>query len=119
VTNQDNDLYADDPAHPISRIDGLDMIGKRRDGGVELRIKVSGPLKGDERSQRRLLQKIDLYLAFVASPDFEAEFGEPDVSKTFVVVAIDGQSDPAIFELLKRCEAWVREGKATLVVEKR
>jgi len=119
MTDPGGKLYDDDAAHPIPTLGSLDMVGRRRDGGVDLMVVVSGPLRADERSQRRLLRKIELYLGFIASPDFSADFGPPDPGTTAVVVVIDGQSDDAIFQLLGRCEPWVREGKATLVVERR
>ncbi len=110
-------LYGDDEDHPLPYLDRLDMVGALRTGGAHLFIVVSGPLHADERSQSRLLRKFDGYLSFIASPDFGGEFGAPDPSTTRIVVRIDPASDPAIFELLRRCEPWVREAGATLVVD--
>ena len=113
----DEALYGDDPDHPLAQLDSLDMVGKRRTGGADLVMLIDGPLKGDERSQERLLRKFDNYLGFIGSPDFAAEFGAPDPATTGIVVRIDPRSDPAVFDLLKRCEPWVREARATLAVE--
>jgi hypothetical protein len=118
VTNpNDEALYADDPGHPLPQLHCLDMMGKRRIGGAELFMMVRGPLRGDARSQRRLLRKFDVYLGFIGSPDFAQECGAPDPATTRIVVRIDPASDPAIFDLLQRCEPWVRESRATLAVE--
>lgn len=110
-------LYADDPSHPLPQLHSLDIVAERRSGGADLVMVVSGPLQGDERSQRRLLRKFDIYLGFIASPDFGKEFGAPDPATTRIVVQIDPRSDPAVLDLLKRCEPWVRESRATLAVE--
>ena len=115
--NEDTALYADDPLHPLRSLQSLDIVAARRAGGADLVMLVNGPLQADERSQRRLLRKFDTYLGFVASPDFANEFGAPDPATTRIVVKVDARSDPLVFELLKRCEPWVREARATLVVE--
>lgn len=114
---EDATLYADDPEHPLPFLSNLDFIGKLRTGGAELVMMIFDPLAADERSQRRLLRKFDNYLGFIASPDYLSEFGVPDPSNTRVVVQIDERSDPIVFELLRRCEPWVRECRATLAVE--
>jgi hypothetical protein len=110
-------LYADDPAHPVPFPQALDLVGKRRDGGADLLVIVSEPLRGDERSQRRLLRKLELYLRFIASPDYAAEFGKPDATTTRIMVRLDSRSDALIFELLRRCEGWVARSQASLTVE--
>ena len=113
----DEALNADDPRRPLPALHSLDMVGKRRTGGADLVMTVNGPLQADARSQRRLLRKFDIYLSFIASPDFASEFGAPDPATTRIVMRIDPKSDPAVFELLKRCDPWVREARATLAVE--
>ncbi len=113
----DDALYADDPEHPLPQLHCLDMMGKLRTGGAELFMMVRGPLRGDARSQRRLLRKFDVYLSFIGSPDFRKECGAPEPATTRIVVRIDPGSDPAIFDLLQRCDPWVRESQATLAVE--
>ena len=113
----DDALYADDPDHPLPQLHCLDMMGRRRTGGAELVMMVNGPLPGDPRSQHRLLRKFDVYLGFIGSPDFHQECGAPDPATTRIVVRIDPGSDPAIFDLLQRCDPWVRANHATLVVE--
>jgi hypothetical protein len=118
LPDPDNEgLYADDPDHPLPQMMSLDMVAKRRTGGADLMILIAGPLQADERSQRRLLRKFDLYLGFIGSPDYAREFGAPDPVTTRIVVRIDPASDPRVFDLLGRCEPWVREGRAALVVE--
>ena len=109
----------DDPDHPIPSLSGLDFVAKKRAGGADLGIVIAAPLNADERSQRRLIDKLELYLRFIASPEFQAEFGTPDPSNTSVVVTIHTGSHPAIFELLDRCQPWAAQNRAALVVERR
>jgi hypothetical protein len=117
MPGEDEALYTDDPHHPIASLDAIDLVGQRRDGGVELTMLVHGPLAADERSQRRLLRKFDLYLANIAAPEFLAQFERP--SPIQISVRIDANSDPVIFELLQRCEPWVAQSGATLTVERK
>ena len=78
---------------------------------------IASPLKADEKSQRRLLQKMENYLGFINSADFAAESGRPTAANTRIVVKLHPDSDSLISDLLGRCVAWVSENNATLVVE--
>jgi hypothetical protein len=118
MPGEDAATYADDPRHPIASLSSVDLVARRRDGGLDLMMLVSGPLGADERSQRRLLRKFDLYLANIAAPAFLAQFGEPAPTAITISVRIDAGSDPVIFELLRRCEPWVAEAGAKLEVER-
>jgi hypothetical protein len=109
----------DDPEHPIPSLSGLDIVARRKAGGVDLGIVIATPLDADERSQRRLLDKLELYLRFITSAEFQAEFGTPDPSSTRIVVAIDARSHPAVFQLLDRCQPWAAQNRAALVIEQR
>jgi hypothetical protein len=110
-------MFEDDDSHPIPSVNNLDMIAQRRTGGADLLILVPTPLEADERSQRRLVQKIENYLGFIVSSEFKQEFGAPDPSTVRIVVKINNDSDPAVFALLKRCEPWVNDNQVSLVVE--
>jgi hypothetical protein len=110
-------MYADDESHPIASVENLDMVAQRRSGGARLVLMIPSPLGADERSQRRLMMKLENYLGFILSAEFEQEFGQPDPEKVDILVRIDGRSDPAIFDLLRRCEPWTLENRTTLLVE--
>ena len=110
-------MFADDASNPIPSVNNLDVVAKRRTGGADLVIIVTKPMDGDEPSLRRLMQKIENYLGFILSGDFEQEFGPPDPSKARIVVKIDKRSDPAVFELLRQCEPWALDNKTTLVID--
>jgi hypothetical protein len=109
----------DDPDHPIPSLSGLDFVAQRRLGGADLGIIIATPLDADERSQQRLLDKIELYLRFISSAEFQAEFGAPDPSTTQILVAIHAESHPAIFDLLNHCQPWAAQNRAALVIERR
>lgn len=116
--NEENpDTLADDGNHPIPCLTALDVFGVKRNGGADVVLVIASPLQADERSQRRLLRKIENYLGFINSEDFSAEAGLPTVDNTRIVVKLHPDSDSVISELLGRCVAWVAENNATLDIE--
>lgn len=107
---------ADEIDHPIPALGFIDVSAFWRDGGADLIIIIAKPIQDDLRSQRRLLEKIEGYLGFIGSADFQAKAGLPNPSNTKVLVQIHPESSMAIFELLERCKPWVLENQATLAV---
>jgi len=107
----------DDPAHPIPSLTALDIQGIRKSGGSDMIIVVASPLQADERSQHRLLSKIELYLGHIRTEAYRSECGEPTPENTSIVVRIHPQSAAPIFDLLERCKPWVAENHATLRIE--
>ena len=106
----------DDNDHPIPFVNALDVMGKWDDGRRELSVVVASPLDDSPYSQKRLLNKMQCYIAFVGSEDYEAEFGRPTPAKVSIVVNIHKESSPVIFELLGKCDNWVSSGGASLIV---
>src|SRR3569623_1271690 len=103
--NAFEDTY-DDADHPIPAVETLDINLVKKTGGSDLIIIIASPLKADERSQRRLLRKIELYLMFIATPEFERESGVANPETTSIIVRIHPGSDAVIFDLLERCKPW-------------
>jgi hypothetical protein len=106
----------DDPTHPIPSVTALDVQAIKYGGGSDLAIIVASPLKPDERSQRRLLAKIEIYLNYLRTPEYQDGSGVATPENTTIIVRLHPDSDPVIYELLERCREWVFKGHATLVV---
>ncbi len=100
---------------PTQNTDGVDLVGKRDDGGVDLFIVVSSRLSGSPDHQQLLLDKIQSYLDQINTPSFQAEFKSPSANKTRIIVACTEEPDPDIRELIRRSEAWMAENNARLV----
>lgn len=109
-------MHEDDPAHPIPKVDALDVHAVRKSGGSDLIVVIATPLASNERSQRRLLLKIENYLGFINSAEYENKCGKPTPENSKIVVRIHAESDPAVFELLERCKPWAKDSCATLEV---
>jgi hypothetical protein len=108
-------LEEDDPEHRIAFTANVDMIGKYRDGGGgALFMLISSPVAGDQRSQRRLTEKLHNYLAYRQGPKYAKQFGDP----AQIVVRIPESSHPAIFRLPDNSVSWAASNKTRLVVER-
>ena len=105
-----------DPDHPIPYLRVID-VAAYREGGARLIITVATPLDGDERSQTRLLDKIQGYLSHIASQQFIADAGvAPTPENTVIEVHLNPASSIAIRQLLERCQHWTQTHNASLVV---
>ena len=117
MTQEADASWMDDNDHPIPFVNALDVLAKWEDGTRKITIIIANPLDDSPYSQKRLLNKMQNYVAYVESEDYAAEFGRPTPDKVFIVVHIHKASSPMIFELLGKCVAWVGSGGASLVVE--
>ncbi len=109
----------DDQDHPIPSLTALDVHGIRKGGGSDLVVIVASPLGFDEKSQKRLLDKLSIYLRFINSPEYEAQCGPPTPDTTAIEVQLHPDSDPRIVDLLSRCRPWALENRATLRITMR
>jgi hypothetical protein len=119
VTNHDiPDDPRNDPEHPIPYLNVLDVSAYLKQGGADLSIVIASPLLFDERSQTRLLDKIQGYLSHIHSDDFRRDAGvAPTPENTKICVLLHPDSAQEIRDLLERCRVWVTSHGATLVVE--
>jgi hypothetical protein len=105
-----------DQDHPVPYLRVIDVSGYRR-GGASLSIVIASPLDGSERSQTRLLDKIQGYLGHIASAQFIADAGvSPSPDNTTIEVLLHPDSSEIIRGLLDKCHSWVLSHNASLVV---
>ncbi len=110
---------AADNTHPLPEVDVLDIYGIRKDGGGDLAIVIATPMQNDLRSRARLLKKIENYLGFVASPEFQSECGVPTAANTTITVYAHPDTDEGMFKFIEKCRDWIADNNANLVIEKR
>ncbi|MBN2685027.1 MAG: hypothetical protein JXR40_07090 [Pontiellaceae bacterium] len=118
VKKNELELYGDDENHPIPTLNNLDVMGTFEDGRTSLAIIVSSPLLDDQRSQKRLLKKMENYLMHVNSSEFEAQFGKPSIEKTLIDVSLHPDSSPVIVELIGRCKDWAHDNHADIIISR-
>ena len=105
------------PEPPIQDMGSIDIVGKRKDGGVDLFIVVSSRLGPSAEHQRLLLDKIANYLTELNTPEFQSEFGHPPPEKVKVVVSCCVPPDPVIGLLVEKCRPWVSANNAALELQ--
>jgi hypothetical protein len=113
----DNPL-ADDPTHPIPEVGACDIRAMRKDGGADLVVVVAAPLQNDERSRRRVIQKVRNYLGYIASEEFAREHGRPNPDNTAIIFQVHPESDAAALAFIEECRTWVTDHYANLTVKK-
>ena len=113
-----DDPLADDPSHPIPAVGVCDVRGVRKTGGADLVVVVASPLRNDERSRRRVVQKVRNYLGYIASEDFASEHGQPTPENTAIIFQVHPGSEPEALAFLEECRPWISDNKASLVVKK-
>ena len=102
--------------HPIPYMDALDVMTVKSAGGADLFIVVTSPLMDDDTSQKRLLDKLENYLRFIGSTEFQDQAGPASAKNTKLIVKLHPSTATGIYDLLKRSEPWVLAGGATLSV---
>ncbi|WP_428939444.1 hypothetical protein [Fontivita pretiosa] len=104
---------------PIQNLDSVDIVGRRKDGGVDLFIVASGPLDPSPQTQRLLLSKVQSYLEQINTPAFQAEFQNPPAEKVRIVISCEHEVHPLIQALIERCKPWVAQNNARIELEAR
>lgn len=72
---------------PVGDPDQLDIIGKRLDGGVDLFLVVGHPLDLSKATRDLFARKFREYCQYVASEEFEEEFGPPSEERVRIVLS--------------------------------
>ncbi|MFC5524115.1 hypothetical protein ACFPPA_00010 [Rhodanobacter ginsengisoli] len=67
------------PESPIADIDLFDIIGVRKDGGIDTVVACSGPLDNSAETLSRLARKVRGYLSAITGSDFIDQYGKGQV----------------------------------------
>ena len=109
--------HEDDPDHAVPSVRNVDVQCIKEGGGSDLYLVVASALGGNERDLERLLQKLENYLVFLQSSQCVSKAGLASPENTRVVVAVHPESNPLVYELLRRNAGWVANNGATLGIE--
>jgi hypothetical protein len=113
-----DDPLADDPSHAIPVVGACDIRAVRKNGGADVVVVIASPLQNDDRSRRRIVQKVRNYLGYIASKDFATEHGQPTPQNTSIIFQVHPESDSGVLAFLEECRPWISDNKANLVVKK-
>ena len=102
-----------DPEHPIPYVESIDYISNCNDGGLALALIIGRPLEADERSTKRLAQKLKNYLGFIERQKARHCGG------TFRITAyINADSDEQAVARLMQHSVWFTRSCVDFVVKK-
>jgi hypothetical protein len=87
---------------PLQDDGSIDIVGRRRDGGLDLIVVASGHLDGSLATQRVLKAKLQSYLDTLFAPEFQAEFGPPALERTSIVVSCPQAPAPEVSDLISQ-----------------
>jgi hypothetical protein len=90
---------------PIQQLDRVDLVGKRRDGGVDLVIVASQPIDDGPETLGSIRQKVGTYLAVIGSEEFQAEMGHPPRDKTAIIIVCEHPIHPRALATIAQCRA--------------
>jgi hypothetical protein len=81
---------------PIQNLETIDLLGRRKNGGVDLIIVVSGPLQNEADHLDRLERKIAAYIRIISSDEFSEEFPRIEVSRRILLITEHAVSRAAL-----------------------
>ena len=92
----------------------IDILAETKSKEVLLGFVCNGFIDGEPETQTALLDKMEGYLNYTKSEEFQKEYsGWPILLR----VMFTEKSDPLILDLLYKCQAWVSDFGATLEIE--
>lgn len=88
---------------PIQQLDSIDLIGKLRDGGVDLIIAASQPIDDSPETLASIRQKVETYLTVVGLEEFQAEMGYPAPDKITIILVCEHPIHPRALAVIGQC----------------
>lgn len=98
----------------IHNIDKIDIMAKRKDGGVDMFILSDGILDSSTETQTKLMDKIQNYLGYINSTNFKNEFGQLQPEQIKIVLECENKPDEIICKLFTKIKEWVKRSGAVI-----
>ncbi len=96
----------------------IDILGKRKDGGIDMFIVSSGSMDASPQTQTLLLDKVENYLTYVNSPQFQQEFPGKEKSVN-IVLQLEEKPPELLLALCEKIAGWTEENGVRFRVEKK
>ncbi|MFM9961285.1 MAG: DUF6572 domain-containing protein [Planctomycetaceae bacterium] len=93
---------------PIQNLDSIDVVGRRRDGGVDLLIVASQPLDNAPETLDSIRNKISMYLTVIGLDEFQTELGHPPLDRISIVLSCDFPIHPTAMNVIEECKMLAR-----------
>jgi hypothetical protein len=103
---------------PIQNSEAIDIVGQRRDGGVDLIIVVSGHLDGSPSTLSLLENKIKRYIAELTSSEFKKKFHRSANRSNSILVVSEYVIDRHALDVIERLRPIAQASGATLEIRR-
>ena len=90
--------------NPIQNLDTIDIVGKRKDGSIDLIIVVSGVLNGTKENCELLEKKVAVYLQEISSLQFREQLRVTDSTLINILVVSDFEVDALVVQQLEKLQ---------------
>ena len=97
----------------IGETDKLDLMAKRKDGGVDLFIISTGQLEGSPEMQTAIMDKLENYFGYINSKEFRKEFGKLSKKQISVILQCEIAPDQTILELVEKIKPWAEDNNCS------
>ena len=105
-------------SQPIQNIDAFDVVGQRKDGGVDLVVSCSGPLDSSPGTLEIIQRKIDAYLVTIAHPNFARTYRAAERGPVRILVSCEYSVSAAAQAVIDALAAKAaQQGVALLLVK--
>ena len=100
----------------IFDVNSIDLIAKKKDGGVDLFIISSGEIDASDETQKLLLNKVERYLGYIQSEEFKKEFSDSEAKEITIIFELEEKPPAPLLELCKKIIPWAEENGAQFLV---
>ena len=98
-------------------LDSIDILGHRKDGGVDLVIVVSAFLDDTPEHEYLLKQKIQNYVDGIFSDEFQNKFGSIDKTHYAIVLKCTVEPHPNVIFKIQAIAQYLNEFHVDLITE--
>lgn len=103
----------------IYDVNEVDLMAKRKDGGIDMFIISTGGIDESAETQKLLLDKVDRYLGYISSMEFIKEFPDVEKDKVQIIFEIEENPPELILELCRKIVPWTEDNGASFIVKQK
>lgn len=89
---------------PIQALDSIDLVGARKDGGVDLMIVASQPLDDTAETCALIREKVGNYLDIIELEEFQAEMKHPPRDKIRIIISCEHPIHETAMAVIDECK---------------
>ncbi len=103
----------------IYDVNEVDLMAKRKDGGLDMFIISTGDIDESPETQKLLLDKVDRYLGYISSKEFIKEFPNVEKDKVQIIFELEKKPPELILELCQKIVPWAKDNGVSFSVKQK